>query len=298
MTDSPPIVYRFVQTGVLSQLVHSRHFDRLLIAVCVAIPVYAAGLCCAALAWWCLQTAFLPVRAALRPLFAVYATTQFAKYLPGNVGHYVGRHLLLRRLGMSHRALLLATLGEAGFLLLASMVWAAGAINVLVPWLGVSFSAWQALLAECILLVGGYLALQWLRKRYAAVQDWVPLYSPAWLLLVLPLQLLLFAAMAFALMAPARELLTTTGNIWLLPAAAAASWMAGFLVIGAPAGIGVREMVFLALLKGYMAESDILLLAAAFRIITFGGDVVTFLIGLLLGGGAKRQALLADPGEG
>jgi hypothetical protein len=234
------------------------------------------------MAWCCLQATFLPARPALRGLFAVYATTQFAKYLPGNVGHYVGRHLLLRRLGMSHRALLLATFGEAGFLVLASLVWAASAMGVLLPSLDVTLSAWQVLLAECVCLGTGFAGLQWWRRRSLRAQAWVPLHSPKWLLPVLPLQLLLFAAMALALMIPAHVLVPNNGDIWLLPAAAAASWVVGFLVIGAPAGIGVREMVFLALLHGHMPESDILLLAATFRIITFSGDGLLLLLGLLL----------------
>jgi hypothetical protein len=96
--------------------------------------------------------------------------------------------------------------------------------------------------------------------------------------------MLLFGAMALALMSPAHILLRgESGALWLVPAAAAASWVSGFLIVGAPAGLGVREMVFLALLHGHMEESDILLLAAAFRIITFGGDVLFLALGVLLG---------------
>jgi len=220
-------------------------------------------------------------------MFGVYATTQFAKYLPGNVGHYLGRHLMLRKLGMSHRALLLANLGEAGFLVLAAMVWGAGAAGALLPWLHVAPSAWWVLLAECTGLCIAYGCLQWWRQRSARIEDWIPLHAPAWLLMALPLELILFAAMALSLMLPAHVLLQSVDDLWLLPAAAAASWVAGFLVIGAPAGLGVREAIFLALLRGHMSEPDILLLAAAFRVITFGGDVLLLLLGSLL---VRRRA--------
>lgn len=286
------IVNRFVQTGVLGQLSGSRYFERLVGYVAFAVPLYAAGLCFAGLAWCCLQTAFLPVRPSLRTLFGTYATTQFAKYLPGNVGHYIGRHVLLRRLGMNHWALLMASLGEAGFLVLASLVWAASAMKVLFPWLHVSLVAWQVLAVECVCLALAFVCLQWLRARHSRVHAWVPLHKPAWLLPVLPLQLMLFAIMALALMAPAHVLLNNADDIWLLPATAAASWMAGFLVLGAPAGLGVREMVFLTLLHGHMPEPDILVLAAAFRLITFGGDLVVLLVGLLL-----RSRPTASPRE-
>lgn len=183
---------------------------------------------------------------------------------------------------MSHRALFLATLGEAGFLVLGALVWAAGAASTLLPWIPVALTTWQVLLTECVGLAVGYACLQWWRRHSANAQVWIPLFRPAWLLLPLPLELLLFGAMCLSLVFPAHVLLRTSGDLWLLPAAAGASWMAGFLVIGAPAGLGVREAVFLALLHGHMPESDILLLAAAFRVITFGGDVLLLLLGLVL----------------
>jgi hypothetical protein len=280
------IVVRFVRTGVLAKLWQSPHFEQLASSVVIAIPIYTLGLCCAGLGWWSLQAAFLPARPPLRPLFATYATTQFAKYLPGNFGHYLGRHLLLRRLGMEHRALLLATLGEAGFLVLASLIWAASAMKVLLPRLPFALAAWQVLLLEAGALGLGYACVQWGRNRNPVIREWIPLHSPGWLLVALPLQMLLFGAMALALMSPAHILLREeSGALWLVPAAAAASWVSGFLIVGAPAGLGVREMVFLALLHGHMEESDILLLTAAFRIITFGGDVLFLALGALLGRG-------------
>ncbi|MBP1475471.1 hypothetical protein J7I44_14245 [Frateuria sp. MAH-13] len=276
------ILLRFVQTGVLKQLWNSPHLGSLVGSIGIAIPIYAAGLCSAGLAWCCLQTAFLADRPRLRPLFSAYAVTQFAKYLPGNVGHYVGRHLLMRNLGMSHRALLLATFAEAGLLVLASLVWAADAIGVLAPWLPFSVTTGEVALVECVCIGTAFIALQWWRRRNSRVEAWIPLHAPSWMLPVLPLQLLLFGAMALSLMAPAQVLLQDAADVWLLPAAAAASWVAGFVVIGAPGGLGVREVVFLALLHGHMPEKDILLLAAVFRIVTFGGDIVFMFLGVIL----------------
>ena len=98
--------------------------------------------------------------------------------------------------------------------------------------------------------------------------------------------------MALALMVPAQAL-PLPSSMWLaLPATAAASWMAGYLVVGAPAGIGVREFVFLVLLTGHLPEADILLLAAAFRVITFGGDCLLLLVGVAMGG--TRIAVMAN----
>lgn len=57
-------------------------------------------------------------------------------------------------------------------------------------------------------------------------------------------------------------------------------------------------MIFLTLLQGHMPEPDILLLAAAFRLITFGGDVMVLLIGLLLRGGLNVSVHAENQGGG
>lgn len=283
------IVRQFAQAGTWQKIVDSPYAGRLLGLSLLAAPVYMIGLIAAGVAWWSAQSAYMSVRPPLRPLFAVYAVTQFAKYLPGNVGHYVGRHVLLRRYDMPHAALVMGTLTEAGFMVLAALVWAASNLHVLLPEAAVSLASWEMLLAETLALGALITVLQMCRRRSYHLNSLIPLKSPGRLLPVLPLHLALFAMMAAALMVPARALPVSDSVMLLLPGAAAASWVAGFLVIGAPAGIGVREAIFIALLRGQMAESDILLLAAGFRIATFGGDILFLLLGARLGGTALRD---------
>lgn len=278
------VVRWFAQAGTWQQVASSPYAGRLLGLSLLAAPVYMIGLVAAGVAWWSAQSAYMSKRPPLRPLFAVYAVTQFAKYLPGNVGHYIGRHVLLRRYGVQHAALVLGTLTEAVFMVLAALVWAAGNLHVVLPGANFSVAPWEMLLAEILALGAAIGILQACRRRSSRLCALVPLESPRRLATVLPLHLILFTMMAAALLLPAQALPISGSVMMLLPGVAAASWIAGFLVIGAPAGIGVREAVFIALLHGQMPESDILLLVAAFRIATFGGDILFLLLGLLLGG--------------
>ena len=65
----------------------------------------------------------------------------------------------------------------------------------------------------------------------------------------------------------------------LLPAllgAQIAAWLLGLVVPGAPAGLGVREAVLVVLLRGHMAEPEILLGAVFSRVVTMVGDVLCF----------------------
>jgi glycosyltransferase 2 family protein len=67
-----------------------------------------------------------------------------------------------------------------------------------------------------------------------------------------------------------------------LVAATCASWFAGFVVIGAPAGLGVREAVFVALTGAALGEDRALLVIGLFRIVTFLGDTLFFAAGAAL----------------
>lgn len=279
------IAWKFHQEGVWQRVSESAYALALLRSTLLCIPLYCLGLCLLAVAWWCLQSAFSSERLPLRPLFAIYAVTQFAKYLPGNIGQYVGRHVLSRRYRLDHAALVIGTLGEAGFLVCASLVWAGSAITTVpLPYLHFPLSPVQLALAMCVLLATGAGVARLAVCKSARIARWVPLQSVRWLLPVWPLHLAFFGVMALCLAITAHAIQPAGIDPWLLSAAVATSWIAGFLVIGAPAGIGVREAVFVAVLGGHLPQADLLVLAASFRVVTFGGDLLMLAIGTVLKG--------------
>jgi uncharacterized membrane protein YbhN (UPF0104 family) len=61
------------------------------------------------------------------------------------------------------------------------------------------------------------------------------------------------------------------------------AWLAGFIVPGAPGGIGIREAVFIALFGRELGEGTAAGLAVLLRVITSVGDVMTFGIAYVLG---------------
>jgi hypothetical protein len=56
------------------------------------------------------------------------------------------------------------------------------------------------------------------------------------------------------------------------------AWLAGLLTPGAPAGLGVRELVLFFLLKGFVPESDMVLSVLLGRVVTVAGDLVFFVL--------------------
>ena len=56
------------------------------------------------------------------------------------------------------------------------------------------------------------------------------------------------------------------------------SWMIGFITPGAPAGLGIREVLISSLLKGIVGEQIIITSVIIFRIITITGDIIAFFL--------------------
>jgi hypothetical protein len=80
----------------------------------------------------------------------------------------------------------------------------------------------------------------------------------------------------------------------LLTGCFALAWVIGFFAPGAPAGLGVREGLMLALLQFSYTRPDALLIVIALRLATTVGDILCFLAGsaalFLSGGRARRNA--------
>lgn len=56
----------------------------------------------------------------------------------------------------------------------------------------------------------------------------------------------------------------------------AVSWIAGFVVPGAPAGLGVRELVLTAWLGDALPATTVVVLVLALRVATTIGDAINF----------------------
>jgi len=238
--------------------------------------------CLLAVAWSCLIKYWEP-SADFWPVFKLYARTQIAKYIPGNVFHFAGRWLGGYRMGLAHQANMGATLYEiAGLVAVAAPMAAYGFLSsILHKEIG------QILLAAGVLiwmLIFPFLAVKmtaWIAPRFCMTnwplqtrafirQGFIPAYF-AYVLLFLALGLL-FAGWTRAL--------SGVGGYDRLPfiiSVFATAWLIGFIVPGASGGLGVREAVIVGLLGGMVGEAQSVIIALSFRLITVGGDVLFFM---------------------
>ena len=240
---------------------------------------------------WSLLLTGLGLRPSLTSSTGIYMTAQFAKYLPGNVGHLAGRVVLASRLGYS------ATL------VAASMV-VETAVNVAVAvLLGLPLAqfALQTLRSH-----GHAPALRWELPVAAALVVVLALVlasRPRWLeplraRFVEPIRRVWTRRMArwtaaYALLSVVGFVLSSAPLLMLaqvplasvaakLPAVVglfAVAWVAGSLTPGAPAGLGVREAILVAGLTPMVGAGQAVGAALMFRLLTTLSDAIAFVAG-------------------
>jgi glycosyltransferase 2 family protein len=201
----------------------------------------------------------------------IYGRTQIAKYIPGNVFHFAGRHLLGRNAGARHAQLVAAATGEIVMTLIAAGLYTLLAIRVVINRFPFDFIG-PALLLFPIGLVA-FIFLAW---RFNLIRFAQGIRVDR--LLAGELSYLIFFAISIALFLGVILLVGGRSFDWALIAGAyAAAWTIGFVVPGAPGGLGVREAMLVTFLTGALEEKIILLAAIIFRLVTTLGDGLFFL---------------------
>lgn len=259
----------------------------------LAVLFYQVTLLSSATAWHLLLRG-LGERPAPRRSLAIFLVSQIGKYLPGNVGQYAGRWALAARSGVATgtvvASLVLETAGAvvvaagaAGLGLVAGH--SAGLLPPL-PWGRIALvTAGLAVVASIALAVSPAL-----RARFAG--RW-PAERPgpsvlAACLGLYALNLAIFAGIVLALGsrffgAPPAPFLPVAGVF-------AAAWVAGFVTPGAPAGLGVREVILTAGLTPLWGPGVAVAVPVLFRLVTVAGDPLALGVGFLIDPGLARAA--------
>jgi hypothetical protein len=262
----------------LGQALSSRD---LLLAIALGVCAYVLLSALLALAWWWLAGVY-----GQRPhplaAYAVWARTQIAKYLPGNVFHIVARQVLGRRLGLTHAALAASAVIEmASLLLAAGIIGVGGALAT-----RSTAAAAVSLPVLAAAIVGGLLAwpaIDKVLRRIPRVADYMhplPRLSLARSVRLLAPSLMLHAGfllgsgvVLLALLHAGwpQATLDWPRVIWVY----ALAWAAGTVTIGAPAGMGVREAILALALAESLGQAEAATLALTLRLVTLIGDLAT-----------------------
>ncbi len=220
-----------------------------------------------ALAWRNLLTGLGTV-ASRRWAIRVYGLSQVAKYLPGNVFHLAGRQALGMAAGVPGWSLAKSTAWELGLIAATGALFGLLALPLVVPEVSVSASV-----VLWLLFAGSLASL----LRHLGGSALTSAFG-------LQLSFLVVSGLVFVVLV---RLVAGDSEMWtsLAPAVAGAyvvAWLAGLVTPGAPAGVGVRELVLLLLLSGVLAEADVLKVVVLGRLVTVSGDFGFFAAAILI----------------
>lgn len=259
---------------------------RVLGAVAVMLVVWVLSQAVAGLAWWLL----LGRATALRRAMGVMLATQIGKYLPGNVGQFVGRAYLARRHGVALAASGASMTAEAllgigaglglGLAVLAADPGAAADLGRFLPGPGPIAALAAAITGALALLLvfpDRIARLLPADSRLRAVVP-PPLPLPA-LLQAAALHGLLIGLLGLGLWLAIPVFAGQTVPLALAVAVIGIANVAGFLTPGAPGGLGVREAVIVAGLGPAIGADAATAVALALRAATVLGDVAICAMG-------------------
>lgn len=223
--------------------------------VAIAACVYGLSLTLLAIAW----VLFLPVtdrRGHEANLLKIYGVTSIAKYLPGGVLHFGGRQLAGARVGLPHLALVKASTLEAAFSAMAAAM-----LGVFMLMLGFGVT---------IVVLSAFAILAAFALRSSLAMQNATIFGVASIILFM--MCMASIAVMCAWLLGAQVALSTVAGAYLM------AWVAGFVIPGLVAGIGVREAVFAFLVNGEALPAEIALIVVFMRVLTTVGDGLFFLV--------------------
>lgn len=284
--------YALVQQGRELLALRPTAGDWLQLAVATGVTTLSVAVNGAA---WAAVLAWLKTPLPLVPVVVVFARTNVLKYIPGGVWHLVGRLRLLQGSGQGFPRALTAVLLDPLLMAVAALLvvplggWQAGLAMAAPAALLVLLPRWRDPLLRRLVrrhpTAGGETeGVAAPEVRSVATDRPVLPQGVPWWPLVAELLFVLTRFAGFALCAGA--FLATDVAAPQLLAAFALAWTAGLVVPGAPAGLGVFELVLLLRLGGAAPEAPLLATAVAYRIVSTVADAT-----------AAAVASVAAPGQ-
>ncbi|TPL22882.1 hypothetical protein FJ952_05720 [Mesorhizobium sp. B2-4-10] len=244
-----------------------RNFDTLDIVFLISISLISGISSILLASGWREILVYVGVDRPFRWAVWAYATSQLAKYVPGNVFQLVGRQALGVAAGISNAPLAKSSVLELLVIAASTILF----VPLVSPFVFLDIGLATSLPLFLILAAALLLLTRWLFGPILAKS--AAFYAS-------------YLAVSGAIFVAAYSLAGGSSDLSLYPAIAGAyviAWLAGLLTPGAPAGIGVREAVLLFLLDGLSPSSVILLAVVIGRMITVLGDLLFFVGGLIAG---------------
>lgn len=230
-----------------------------------------------------------------RTVICIYLKSNIAKYLPGNVGHYVGRNVIGAKLGISQKCLAIASIIEAVFIFVSTVIFCAfvsfsdliKVVQKIGDFIIVKKHLVQYIVIMLIVVTGVILAIKKFLAKY--IKDYFGkglaiLFGKTFLLYTIGN---FFSGILLALIFGL--ILNQKINYKVIISTNALSWLIGFIVPGSPGGIGIRESVLVFFLQHLYGKEDVVIAAMLMRICSIVGDFGAYLLSVVVEHHYKRR---------
>jgi len=260
-----------------------------LVYIIFAAIVYALLYYILGYGWWMIMQAVNPIdKVHFWKVIGIYMKTNIAKYIPSNLMHFAGRHMLSSNVKITHKYLLLSNVIEITLLsgiacIISVMSLIFGIVN-LPEKLIVLFNGPRALLPISMVIIGVVVVLYkgYLPRIFFFLKLVI---SPANInkyIRVLLCYIVYFLTCSVILYLIYKLLFGYQFNelsyLYFI-SVLTVSWLIGYVMPGAPGGIGIREFVLLAFLSYTFTNELAVMSTILLRVINVIGDIIAWLMG-------------------
>lgn len=203
----------------------------------------------------------------------IYGISQLAKYVPGNIFHLAGRQTMGMAQGLSSWALAKSIFWELALLVMASCFFSLLALPL----------KWQNISIPITLITFSLASISVITILHRSR------YTDSGAALTKQIIFLLISATIFSIILSTINSSVDISIFPILCGGYVLAWLMGLVMPGSPAGMGVREIAIIFLLKGLGAEKDLLLAAVLGRTVTLLGDLLFFISVFFMRQGEKCE---------
>jgi len=218
----------------------------------------------------------------------IFLVSQLAKYIPGNVGHHVGRLYLAKKYNYNSMQVVASILIETLLPIIASAIFSLYLIYQyqlkITDYIKTNLSnEWGQFIIVLIVLL--FITLLIFKKRISKLisQKFNSKLHFRNVIFSFFLTLINFIILGCILFILIKNYSTgLSADFFLITSIFAISWLLGFITPGSPGGIGVREALLVTFLSPIYGHALAVWFSIVLRIITTLGDGLAFILGLIL----------------
>jgi len=222
-----------------------------------------------------------------RDVAFVYGKANIGKYLPGNVMHYVERNLFAAKIGLNQLDLAISSIIEVIGIIIVALVFSAVCaheelLQAVIRYVKPMYAVILAVLGLLVITAAFIICRKSQRVRNMAkrLTGWKFFKVFVWNLIVYAVVLAILGGILVLVCGFIYDVeIDGTGAAAIITYYMLA-WVLGFIVPGAPGGIGVREAILVLLLSPVIGDTVTLSAALIHRLISIIGDFTGYMIAL------------------